>query len=105
MLSLSLHGVTKVASIGINSTSDVLKSGWVTLQVAVPRIEKNSNESWQSITLFFEDLETGVDSFMEQLEAAYQSWQEDKRVEAGVREMEEMDKVMMDREIQRRAQE
>lgn len=103
MLSLSLHGVTRVASIDIRRGTP--GQGWVTLQVAVPRIEKNSNESWQSITLFFEDLETGVDSFMEQLEAAYQSWQEDKRVEAGVREMEEMDKVMMDREIQRRAQE
>tara|TARA_R110000796_G_scaffold239237_1_gene359874 strand:- start:111 stop:434 length:324 start_codon:yes stop_codon:yes gene_type:complete len=82
MISLSIHGVTKIASVDVNSSSEVLKSGWVTLQVATrdDTYDKNSKESWQSISMFFEDLETGVDSFKEQLDKAYFDWQQENTV-------------------------
>lgn len=80
MFSLSMHGVTEVASIDINSSSDVLKSGWVTLQVGTRdnTYDKNSKEHWEGITLFFEDLEPGIDSFMEELLTAYDKWKQEQ---------------------------
>jgi len=82
MFSLSMHGVTEVASIDINNTSDVLKSGWVTLQVLTrdTTYDKNSKESQQAITMFFEDLEVGIDSFMEEMITAYDAWKQDNTV-------------------------
>ena len=80
MFSLSVHGVTKVVSADVNSSSDVLKSGWVTLQVATrdDTYSKNSGETQQSITLFFENLEEGLSSFMEEMITAHDDWKQEQ---------------------------
>lgn len=82
MFSLSMHGVTKVFSVDINSSSDVLGTGWVTLQVATRNdtYNKNSKETHQAITFHFEDLEEGISSFMEEMITAYDAWQQDNTV-------------------------
>lgn len=83
MFSLSVHGVTVVDNIDVNDAGTASETGgWITLQVLtrMDTFNKNSPVSMQSITLFFEDLENGVDSFMEQLENAYQKWQQEGTV-------------------------
>ena len=82
MISLTIHGITKIASVEANNSSEDLGSGWVTLQVATRNdtYDKNSRESWQTVTLFFEDLEKGIDSFKEQLDKAYFDWQQENTV-------------------------
>lgn len=82
MFNFTVHGVTKIFSIDVHNTSDVLKGGWATLQVATrtDTFNKYSPESHQTITLFFEDLEEGLDSFMEEMVTAYDKWKQDNTV-------------------------